>query len=105
MEGKILGAEERSVKLEYELFLRVREEVIAHLTEIQQTARALAQLDVLAGFAETARLYNYCRPEIGDRRQSCIFARGAIRCWIRASTKNGLFPTTRSWICATSKSL
>ncbi len=66
MEGKILGAEERSVKLEYELFLRVREEVIGCLREIQQTAGALAQIDVLASFAETARLFNYCRPEIGD---------------------------------------
>ena len=47
MEGKILGAEERAMKLEYELFLRVREEVIGVLTQIQQTASALAQLDVL----------------------------------------------------------
>ncbi len=66
MEGKILGAEERSMKLEYELFLKVREEVIGCLQPIQQTASALAQLDVLACFAETARLFNYCRPEIGD---------------------------------------
>ncbi|HWI58379.1 MAG TPA: DNA mismatch repair protein MutS, partial [Bacillota bacterium] len=66
MEGKILGAEERSLKLEYELFQRVREEVLGRLPEIQQTAAALAQLDVLGAFAETARLYNYCRPEIGD---------------------------------------
>jgi DNA mismatch repair protein MutS len=66
MEGKILGAEERGVKLEYELFQRVRESVLARLAEIQQTAGALAQLDVLASFAETARLYNYCRPQIGN---------------------------------------
>ena len=66
MEGKILGAEERSLKLEYELFLRVREEVLAHLKAIQQTARALAQLDVLAAFAETARLHNYVRPQVAD---------------------------------------
>jgi DNA mismatch repair protein MutS len=58
MEGKILGAEERSVKLEYELFQRVREEVLGQLPKIQQTAAALAQLDVLASFAETARLHN-----------------------------------------------
>ena len=38
MEGKILGAEERSVKLEYELFQRVREEVLGRLAEIQHTA-------------------------------------------------------------------
>jgi len=66
MEGKILGAEERSVKLEYELFQRVREEVLAQMARIQQTATALAQLDVLAGFAEAARLHNYCRPQVGD---------------------------------------
>ncbi len=66
MEGKILGAEERSVKLEYELFQRVREEVLGQLPGIQQTAAALAQLDVLASFAETARLHNYCRPRVAD---------------------------------------
>jgi DNA mismatch repair protein MutS len=66
MEGKILGAEERSVKLEYELFQRVREEVLGQLPRIQQTAAALAQLDVLASFAETARLHNYCRPQVAD---------------------------------------
>jgi DNA mismatch repair protein MutS len=66
MEGKILGAEERSVKLEYELFQRLREEVLGQLARIQQTAAALAQLDVLGSFAETARLYNYCRPQIRD---------------------------------------
>src|SRR5437773_11872379 len=66
MEGKILGAEERSIKLEYELFLRVREAVIAQLAAIQRSASALAQLDVLAAFAETARLFNYCRPQIGN---------------------------------------
>jgi DNA mismatch repair protein MutS len=66
MEGKILGAEERSVKLEYELFQRLREEVLGRLPQIQRTAAALAQLDVLGAFAETARLYSYCRPHIGD---------------------------------------
>ncbi len=66
MEGKILGAEERSVKLEYELFQKVREEVLAWLKPIQAGAAALAQLDVLATFAEAARLFNYCRPEVGD---------------------------------------
>jgi DNA mismatch repair protein MutS len=66
MEGKILGAEERSVKLEYELFQRLREEVLSQLATIQQTASALAQLDVLASFAEIARLHDYCRPEVSD---------------------------------------
>lgn len=66
MEGKILGAEERSTKLEYELFQHVREAVLGQLPAMQRAAAALAQLDVLAAFAETARLHNYCRPQLGD---------------------------------------
>jgi DNA mismatch repair protein MutS len=66
MEGKILGAEERSVKVEYELFQRLRETVLGQLAQIQLTAAALAQLDVLSAFAETARLYGYSRPLVCD---------------------------------------
>jgi DNA mismatch repair protein MutS len=66
MESKILGAEERATKLEYDLFQRVREDVLARLPQLQQTAAALAQLDVLAAFAEVARLHDYCRPHVAD---------------------------------------
>jgi len=62
MEGKILGSEERSVKLEYELFQHLREAVLGQLPVIQLTAAGLAQLDVLGCFAETARLHGYVRP-------------------------------------------
>jgi len=72
MEGKILGAEERSEKLEYELFQRVREEVLGQLAEIQQTAAALAQLDVLSSYAETARLFGHCRPLVADEGELSI---------------------------------
>jgi len=67
MEGRVLGAEERSVHLEYEIFLQVRETILTHVPLIQQTATALAELDVLTTFAETARLYNYVRPQVGDQ--------------------------------------
>jgi DNA mismatch repair protein MutS len=40
--------------------------VLAQMARIQQTAAALAQLDVLASFAETARLHSYCRPQVAD---------------------------------------
>ncbi len=66
MENKILGAEERSFKLEYDLFQRVREHVLGYLPQLQQLAGALAQLDVLAAFAHAARLHNYCRPQVAD---------------------------------------
>lgn len=66
MEHQILGAEEKANALEYELFLDIRQRALAHSEAIQQTARALAALDVLASLAEVARHYNYCRPEVHD---------------------------------------
>ncbi len=64
MESKILGAEERVQKLEYELFVQLRTEVVNYTQKVQQIARAIAVLDVLASFAVTARLRQYCRPQI-----------------------------------------
>ncbi|MBV8901010.1 MAG: DNA mismatch repair protein MutS, partial [Verrucomicrobia bacterium] len=66
VEGKILGAEERSQALEYELFVELRGRVLEHVAEIQATAAALARLDALCSLAETARLYGYCRPVVTD---------------------------------------
>jgi DNA mismatch repair protein MutS len=64
IEGRILGAEEKAKTLEFEIFQRLREEALTHLAEIQQSANAIAILDVLESFAETARLYSYCQPQI-----------------------------------------
>jgi len=65
-EGKILGADERSKALEYELFIQVRDNVLAELGSLQATASAIATLDVLCSLAETSRLYGYCRPELSE---------------------------------------
>jgi len=72
VENKILGADERLKTLEYEEFLNLRETVLEHLEAIQQTAVALAEIDVLAGFAETARLFDYCRPFLNDSKNLVI---------------------------------
>ncbi len=66
MEGKILGADERARNLEYELFQKLREDTLRDLGPIQQTADAIATLDVICSLAETARLFNYCRPALND---------------------------------------
>ena len=66
MEAKILGADERARNLEYQLFLKLREEVVAEIASIQSTAAAVAVLDVICALAETARLFRYCRPELND---------------------------------------
>src|ERR1700720_3677927 len=66
MEGKILGADERARNLEYELFQKVREETLRELGPIQRTAEAIAIVDVICALAETARLFNYCRPTLDE---------------------------------------
>jgi DNA mismatch repair protein MutS len=66
MEGKILGADERARHLEYELFQKLREETLRALGPIQRTAEAIAVADVICSLAETARLFNYCRPMLNE---------------------------------------
>jgi len=66
MEGKILGADERARAMEYELFTALRERVLDDLAALQQTASAIATLDVLCSLAEVARLFGYCRPALND---------------------------------------
>ncbi len=64
LEARVLGAKDRAVALEYQLFTQIREAVAAHLVRIQSTAEALAKLDVLTSLANVAVRYNYCRPEV-----------------------------------------
>ena len=66
MEGKILGADERARNLEYELFQKLRDETLRDLGPIQRTAEAIATLDAICSLAETARLFNYCRPTLNE---------------------------------------
>ena len=66
MENKILGADEKARKLEYQLFQDLRERVLTHTVSLQRTAAALARLDVIAGLAEVARQYGYVRPLLFD---------------------------------------
>src|SRR6202022_622528 len=66
MEGKILGADERARQIEYQLFQKLRDETLRELSSIQQTAAAIAIVDVVCALAETARLFNYCRPVLNE---------------------------------------
>src|SRR6202035_2242478 len=67
MESKILGADERAKALEYELFLRLRENLLEYLPQLQEIARSISVLDVIASLAEVARLFGYSRPTVTDQ--------------------------------------
>jgi DNA mismatch repair protein MutS len=66
LEKKVLGAEERIVQLETELFSEVCRQIATETKRIQMTARALAALDALASSAETSARQRYVRPSMHD---------------------------------------
>jgi len=65
-ETKVLNAESERSTLEYEIFSRIRAEVVEHGPQIQEQARYVAQLDCLVNLAEVAERNNFCRPHIDD---------------------------------------
>ena len=63
-ETKILGAQEKIVTLEYNIFCQVRDKIKIRLKNIQDTAKKIAIIDAIASFAEVANLNNYIRPDL-----------------------------------------
>ncbi len=63
-ERKVVGAQERSQELEYELFAEIRGNVAAESLRVRDTAHSLAELDVFASLAEVAVRNHYTRPEM-----------------------------------------
>lgn len=64
MESKVLGAKERLVSLEYEIFQKLRAFVADNLHRVQKTAAVIAKLDVYVSLADTAKKNNYVCPEV-----------------------------------------
>lgn len=71
-EEKVLGADERILERELEIYEDLRKNVAAEAPRIQDTARALAMLDVLAGLAETAALSNYTKPHVHEGDEMAV---------------------------------
>ena len=86
LESRVLGARDRSIALEYQLFTDVRNRVSSELHRVQETAGAVSRLDVLCSFAEVAVRRNYCRPTVDLRG--------------RIDIKNGRHPVVESLLGA-----
>ena len=67
LEDMILGADDKLFALEYDLFCQVREELAAQIPRIQETAKAIAQLDVYASLSVVAQRNNYVRPTVNTK--------------------------------------
>ncbi len=66
IENKILGAEDKSKAIEYNLFQNIRAFSLDFTEKIQKSAIALANIDAITALAECARIYNYVKPTITD---------------------------------------
>ena len=66
LENQILGAEEKVVNLEYNEFVKIREEIAKNIRRLQQSAKVVSTLDVLSSFAQVAEDMNYCMPTVTD---------------------------------------
>lgn len=66
LEDIILGAEDKLVVLEYEMFREIRDKIANEILRIQKTAKAVAGIDVFAALALVAERNNYCRPSINE---------------------------------------
>ena len=66
LENQILGAEEKVVGLEYDAFVKIRDEISKNIERLQKTSEVISNLDVLTSFAEVAEDMNYCMPEVNS---------------------------------------
>ena len=64
LEDTILGAQERTVALEYEVFVSLRKLLADHIDRIKRNAELLSELDCYRSLASVAESYNYCRPKL-----------------------------------------
>jgi DNA mismatch repair protein MutS len=65
-EGEVLGAEEKRVALEFEIFEEIRSKISQENQRISETTEIIAWIDTLSGLAETAEHQHYTRPEINE---------------------------------------
>lgn len=89
LEDLILGAEDKLYALEYQLFCTVRDTIAGEVLRIQQTAKAIAALDMIASLASVAQKNRYVKPEINTK--GIIDIKGGRHPVVEAMTKNDLF--------------
>ncbi|AKL97854.1 DNA mismatch repair protein MutS [Endomicrobium proavitum] len=72
LEEKILSAQEKTLRLESDIFNTLRQDLSLFTPDILKTSQIIAELDIFCGFASNALEYNYCKPEITDDKDLAI---------------------------------
>lgn len=89
MESKILGAEEKSLRLEYEIFQDIRNNVKNEIVRIQNVSKQIAVIDVLSNFALVSKNNNFTKPELNLK--GIIQIKGGRHPVVETSIDNNLF--------------
>jgi DNA mismatch repair protein MutS len=89
MESEVLGAEEKVIQVEYQLFCDIREKISAQIERIQKTSWAIASIDTLCSLANTASENDYIRPEITGN--GAIYIKDGKHPVVEKTLSNGLF--------------
>ena len=71
-EDIILNSEEKSIAMEYKLFIEIRDEVRKYITKIQQAAKVISEIDVLVSLANVAEQNNFTKPTLTEQRNVYI---------------------------------
>lgn len=89
MESKILGAEEKSINLEYTIFQEIRDSIKFEIIRLQKISKLISKVDVLASLAEVAYKNNFCKPKLNsDNYISIIEGRHPV---VENTITNNLF--------------
>ena len=72
IESTILGAQDKVVNLEYEIFIKIRDQIAGQIRRLQQTSNSVATLDVLASLAEAADANGYVMPDVDNSEDIII---------------------------------
>lgn len=89
LEGTILGAEDKLYALEYNLYCKVRDRIASEVLRVQQTAKAVAKIDVFTSLALVAERNNYVRPKINEK--GLIDIRGGRHPVVERMTPDNMF--------------
>ncbi|MGP1441897.1 MAG: DNA mismatch repair protein MutS [Anaerovoracaceae bacterium] len=103
MEAIVLNAESRINSLEYDLFVKLRNKLKTYIDKLQKTADAVAELDVIASYAEISSINGYVKPSINDSDViNIVEGRHPV---IEQSIGNGIFVSNDTYLDRTEQSM
>lgn len=103
MESIVLNAESRINSMEYELFTELRNKLKGYVDQLQETADAVAELDVLVSYAEVSSVYGYVRPLINDG--DIINIEGGRHPVIEQNISDGIFVSNDTYLDCNEQSM